>query len=230
LEQRPDVRHSEFFQYERNEITFRLNRFFTKELQRAQQDQEEFVPLLEEASFGMTFEAQSSPHLILNVGGRQVKIRGRIDRIDVAASTLDSAEPRVRIIDYKSGSSPITKDDAYQGRNIQLPLYALAVERSILPGSKVVSGAYLSVSSGDFIGRLAFDPSQSSSRSGSDDAALLNLTVQHVENFVTGIESGDFSVAPNTRTLCARCPHRPVCRVKELPESVVMKPRNVRED
>jgi ATP-dependent helicase/DNAse subunit B len=51
-----------------------------------------------------------------------VLIRGRIDRIDLAD------EGRIaRVVDYKSGSSPIRVTDAEEGCNMQLPVYAMAV-------------------------------------------------------------------------------------------------------
>lgn len=220
LEQKEDVRRSEFYEYDRNEILFRLNRFFAREQIRAQLDQEQFTPVLLEAAFGMDFEPQSAPALVINGGKRQIKVRGRIDRIDVSAATMNSDARRVRIIDYKSGSSPISKNDAFSGRNIQLPLYALAVERSIMPGSKVISGMYLSVSSGEPSGRLSFAPAEANDVTRSDESNnLFAIVEQHVGDTVNGIACGDFSVRPNIRSICIRCPHRQVCRIKELPDS-----------
>jgi ATP-dependent helicase/DNAse subunit B len=146
----------------------------------------------------------------------------------------------VRVIDYKAGSTPITRDDAFRGRNIQLPLYALAVERSIMPGSKVVSGQYLSVSSGEPSGRLSFEPEvpAGSSSPGGETAGSLGarasrplrealeqldlkkVAEEHVRNFVHGIESGDYSVRPNGKSVCKSCIHRPICRVGELAETL----------
>ncbi len=71
----------------------------------------------------------------VDIGG--LKIRGRIDRIDV-----DPAGTCLFVLDYKSGTVP---DSSSLGtkRALQLPLYlmALAAER---PTAQVIGGAYLS--------------------------------------------------------------------------------------
>jgi len=218
LQQRPDVRHGEFWQFDRNEIIFRLNRFFVKEWQRAVADQEQFVPTMLEASFGR-LDAQPHPQLMIKLrNGKEILVRGRIDRVDVAAHTIGSASPRVRLVDYKAGAAAISRDDAMSGRNIQLPLYALAVERAIMPGSKVASAMYLSVSSGEPSGRLNFEPSAGEQRD-EQNINLIDVVEQHVKNFVAGIESGDFTVRPNGTAVCSKCDHRAVCRIKELQHS-----------
>jgi ATP-dependent helicase/nuclease subunit B len=215
LQQRPDVRHGEFWQFDRNEIIFRLNRFFLKEWQRAVADQEQFLPTMLEAGFGR-LDAQPHPQLSVKLrNGKEIMIRGRIDRVDVAAHTIGSSSPKVRLIDYKSGSAAISRDDALSGRNIQLPLYALAVERAIMPGSKVASAMYLSVSSGEPSGRLSFE-SSAGDQQDDDSVNLIEVVEQHVRNFVGGIESGDFTVQPNGSAVCGKCNHRAVCRIREL--------------
>jgi hypothetical protein len=102
LEQRSDMRHGEFWRYERNEIAFRLRRFFHKELKRARQEREQFVPTLTETSFGLG----ELSHGLLRIRdeNRDLLVRGRIDRVDVAAgsqvplacasSTTRRAQPR----------------------------------------------------------------------------------------------------------------------------------------
>lgn len=66
--------------------------------------------------------------------GKVVKLRGKIDRIDIA----DTKDGRyVRIIDYKSSSKSIDISDIYNGLNIQLISYLDAVtqkEDNIIPG------------------------------------------------------------------------------------------------
>jgi hypothetical protein len=69
--------------------------------------------------------------LILRAGGVEVRISGRIDRVDVAE--LAGGEVGFWVIDYKTG-----KGEHYTGRAIaefqrlQLTLYALAVEEVLL--------------------------------------------------------------------------------------------------
>ena len=63
--------------------------------------------------------------LEIGEGERTIRLRGRIDRIDVAETPEGS---RFRVIDYKSGSVP-SSTDVKHGEMLQLPLYAMAVER-----------------------------------------------------------------------------------------------------
>jgi hypothetical protein len=53
-----------------------------------------------------------------------------------------------------------------------------------------------------------------------DSVNFTELAQQHIKNFVDGIESGDFSVRPNHRSVCAKCDHQTICRIKELPDVV----------
>jgi ATP-dependent helicase/nuclease subunit B len=213
LESRKDVKQGEFWQYERQEIEFRLRRFIHREWQRAIRDKEGFRPYLLEAGFGLS-EQSSAPPLVIEHKGRNILIRGRVDRIDIADS--QDGVVRARIVDYKSGSSAISKEDAVKGRNIQLPLYAMAVEQAILPGSDVVAAAYLSVSSGEPIGQLALGSAEKTkSRDGEPAPPMFQIVERQVKATVDGIECGDFSVRPNGGAVCKKCPHSSVCRVSE---------------
>lgn len=214
LETRREIRRSEFWHYQKNEIKFRLQRFFDYEVTSAQTDPDKFLPTLVEANFGFD-NPESYPPLLVKHGDKQIAIRGKIDRIDVAENLQDY--PRIRVVDYKKGSSPITDADVVEGRNIQLPLYALAVEQAILPGSKVIEGKYLSVQAAGPIGSHFFD-GRKKPRSRTEDTPInfLQVTEDHVRRIVDGISDGNFSVAPNSKSICANCDHRTICRIKEM--------------
>ena len=205
-------RQSEFWHFEKLEVRFRLRRFLSKEIQRAEKDKHQFAPRLLEASFGSTRDPNSFEPLVIKDGARDIGIVGIIDRIDL--SSTDSGAPLIRLVDYKKGSSLISADEAYKGRNLQLALYALAVERAILPKAKVVEGVYLSVSSGAPIGKLKFGIWEKSD--DPEKPKVLDRTEQYVREYVHGIEKGNFAVEPNGLDLCKRCRHKPVCRISEL--------------
>jgi ATP-dependent helicase/DNAse subunit B len=215
LETKREIRRSEFWHYQKNELKFRLQRFFEFELTSASTDPDKFAPTLVEANFGFDND-ESYPPLLIPNGGKPIAIRGKIDRIDVAENLEEY--PRIRVIDYKKGSSPISDADVLEGRNIQLPLYALAVEQSILPGAKVVEAKYLSVQSASAIGNHYFDGRKKRRSALGDDTPvnLLHVTEQHVKRIVAGISEGDFSVAPTTKAICSTCDHRTICRIKEM--------------
>lgn len=206
-------RPSEFWQFEQLEVRFRLKRFLRKEIQRAQKDKYQFVPKLLEASFGMDREREAESYDLLTIksGDKNIAIGGRIDRIDISAG--NGSGPMVRLVDYKKGSSLITADEAYKGRNLQLALYALAVEKSIMPSAHVVEGVYLSVSSGSPTGKLRFGAWE---KTDEDKPKLFAQTETYVKQFVHGIGKGNFTVEPNGLDLCKRCRHKSVCRITEL--------------
>jgi RecB family exonuclease len=88
------------------------------------------IPHRFEVSFGKEDADGAYPHLEIGRGARAVRLQGKIDRIDI----VEGPEGRgFRVIDYKSGHGP-SANDVRQARLLQLPLYAMAVERIILAG------------------------------------------------------------------------------------------------
>lgn len=73
-------------------------------------------------------QAKGFPALEIGQGPAAVKLQGKIDRIDLVRSPGHSA---FRVIDYKSGATP-SKKDVKSAAYVQLPLYAMAVERLVL--------------------------------------------------------------------------------------------------
>jgi ATP-dependent helicase/nuclease subunit B len=217
LEEHPQFRQDEFWQYRCQEIKFRLRRFVLEERARAFKDTEDFNPLLTEASFGFE-EEDSAPPLKIKTATREIAIRGRVDRVDIAAGSEASNNPRLRVVDYKTGSAAISKNDAKSGRNLQLPLYVLAVENAIVPKGKVVKAEYLSVAAAKLIGKLEFEEKTPSR--GGEPIDWLAQTVYNVSTFVDRIDKGDFAVRPNGLKVCQSCDHKTICRIGELPRAV----------
>jgi len=209
LEKEPWFRPNEFWQQEKNALAFRLNNFFMSELNRFVSEAGQYQPLITEAVFGP--ENQYQP-LILVRDNKEIKIRGKIDRIDIESNSFGSNK-KLRLIDYKSGSSSINRDDFESGRNMQLPIYALAAQKSILPGSKTANYKYLSINTGKVLSSKIRD------ESGVQDD--LNILEERIFEFVENIEKGDFSVKPSNDKVCLNCIHKKVCRVKEFPKAAV---------
>jgi ATP-dependent helicase/DNAse subunit B len=90
----------------------------------------EHTPLKQELAFGL----QEHPPLVIQEQEQALSLRGYIDRVDRAP------DGRLRIIDYKAGSTPISARDLKEGHRLQLPLYALAAEQAL--GAEVASGFY----------------------------------------------------------------------------------------
>ncbi len=79
-----------------------------------------------EFSFGDE-EHRDGPALVLGEGDEQVRLQGMIDRIDMIRHPSGLL---FRVIDYKTGSVPSRKK-LEEGLALQLPLYAMAVERAL---------------------------------------------------------------------------------------------------
>ena len=212
LESESRVKDNEFWHYLKIEMEFRLNRFLEHELERESKAKIKFVPYRVEAPFGISTDSgPHSPALVIADGDTKVAIRGFIDRIDIEQGTeADSgSRPRLRVVDYKAGSSYISAAEAVAGRNLQMPIYMLAAEECVLKGGKPVEGVYLSVSSGKSIGRVDFGDS--------DKRIAVEEAVRgHAVDFVRSIKRGDFSVAPNGSSVCDSCRHSQVCRISEV--------------
>jgi len=92
-----------------------------------------------EASFG--YEGGMPPIVLVLSDGREVTLRGRIDRID----RYDSAESvYLRVIDYKSAQQTLEAARTWWGLQLQLLLY-LDVCTSALPGAKPAGAFYFYV-------------------------------------------------------------------------------------
>ena len=87
-----------------------------------------------EAAFGMN----GQPFLEIEVEGEPLRFRGLIDRID------RNRNGNLRIIDYKIGGSHFSTDDFYDGRRVQLFLYALAAADALKIG-RVEEGFYWAI-------------------------------------------------------------------------------------
>ena len=211
FDERPDFHKDEFWNYRYQEIIFRLKRLLRAERVKAMEGGEVFTPRLVEVSFGFE-EKASYPALKIVQGDTEVLIQGRVDRIDLAAGCELDSSARVRVVDYKSGSTSSSLDDALSGRNLQLPLYVLAVENAILPKSKVIEAEYLSVRTAMAVGKFEFEKAAADH----NVQRLMGNTRTNVVNFVSGIKKGEFNVKPSHPKVCEKCDHRTVCRISEL--------------
>lgn len=138
------------------------------------------------AEFECRFGIEGAPFLEIPVDGQPVRLRGLIDRVD------RDRHGNLRVIDYKSGGSHLTAQDLIEGRRLQLPLYALAVEQALGIG-KVTEGLYWKLFAQE-PGSLRLSRFDSDLGQGPD--AAYDLAVQHVERLVSGIRGGAFAPQP----------------------------------
>jgi ATP-dependent helicase/DNAse subunit B len=154
-----------------------------------------------EVSFGMPEGRTDEPHhpdpLSVDLGGgRVLRVRGRIDRIDLRE------DGSLAVRDYKTGRAPRDDTQVFKGgRQLQIPFYVLAA-RQIFPGRRVEL-AFLDYVDG---GRpVAFDPVESA---GESFLALLRT--------LTGaIAAGRFV---QEHTACRFCDFKAACGPQPLLE------------
>lgn len=206
LEARGDFQAGPYWEQEKKELYFRLNRFIEREFARLSDSAFDYKPSMFEANFGTRAPDSFPALLIKRTNGKAIILSGSIDRVDLLVD--ENGKKKVRIVDYKSGSRAIPVKEAERGRNLQLPIYALAVEQAILPGSSVIEADYMSISAAKSVGHMQFESEK--------HEHLKAHANELIQEYVARAENGVFSVAPNGREVCKDCLHSSVCRVAEL--------------
>jgi ATP-dependent helicase/DNAse subunit B len=143
--------------------------------------------------------------LEITVDGIHVRIGGTIDRIDVA--TLPDGLG-FWVIDYKSGRATSYSGAAVARlERLQLPLYALAVERVLFKGQRArpLGLAYW----------LVTDTGPKSVLKKVDWTKFRDQLERWVTAVVAQLRSGAFPLAPRSKDCTATCRHGPVCRIAQ---------------
>ncbi len=153
--------------------------------------------------------------LIISVEAVEVRISGRIDRVDLVE--LDDGTG-FWVIDYKTGrSSHYTGRDLERYQRLQLTLYALAVEGVLLAGrnARPLGLAYWLVTEN---GPKVVLPGRSASQ-WLDDAkrwpAIREQLRLWVATLVGHIRRGAFPLAPRLEQCMQTCPYGQVCRITQ---------------
>ena len=188
----PDV----WWKYEKPLIENAMESWLDAEL--ASQQKLTIVPAFFEWGFGLKSRTGCDPAsvanpLILGPAGREVRLQGKIDRID-------KTDNGVRVVDYKTGRAPARKQ-VEQGLRLQIPVYMMAVAN--LLGAADISGEYLPV--GHPFSSVVLPDKKCSLQD------LFDATAHYVSEYVAGIRSGAF--APNPAAACPDyCTARNFCR------------------
>ena len=173
------------------------------------------LPQRFEADFGVPGETVTEP-LVISVGGIDVRIGGRIDRVDVTAL---EGTVGYWVIDYKTGRA--TNYQAAQVERfekLQLPLYALAVERVLLKGrpARPLGLAYWLVTDS---GHKPMLPTNRSIHAWLADPGKWERFRTQLEEWVSSlvkhIRAGDFPLSPRSDSCTDTCSFGPVCRIAQ---------------
>jgi ATP-dependent helicase/DNAse subunit B len=175
------------------------------------------VPLPEylEKGFGMADSDGEAPPLVIADGDVEVRLGGRIDRVDLAET---DAGTFFWIVDYKTGRSANYSSASLKTfARLQLTLYALAAERVLLAGrgARPLGLAYWLVTDN---GPKVVLPARSPHawfRSADEWAKVCRLLEGLVVELVRHIRAGDFPLAPRSDTCTETCPYSQVCRITQ---------------
>ena len=161
-----------------------------------QKRQRGWKPLALERAFGMRGE----PPLALQLEGREVFLRGIVDRID------QDADGYLCVIDYKTGSASQDARALDEGIRLQLPLYAMAVAGMGFEG-EAREGFYWSIPQARR-GSLMLSKYKPDipELEGIESAGAFDAARVHIARTLSGIQQGRFPPKPPQRGCPSYCP------------------------
>jgi putative RecB family exonuclease len=130
-----------------------------------------------------------------------LSLRGYIDRVDRAP------DGRLRIIDYKAGSTPISTRDLADGHRLQLPLYALAAQEALQ--TPVVGGFYWHIGSARPSSLRLEKYAPDGGKQGV--AGAIETAVDYAMANVAAVRAGQFMPAPPEGGCPSFCPAMSFC-------------------
>lgn len=169
-----------------------------------------------------SFGGRDVPPLQIGQDRDMIRIRGRIDRIDI-----DEKNKRFLIIDYKTGGKSPTGNQIRSGEALQLPLYILAVKNLLLPDYEPIGGIYYQLSdmtmkdgllhADRYLDSLAetyeIGPRSSSLVPSSKWDETFDTIQDRVRSVVSEIHKAEFASTPDhCHDYCA---YRDICRIRE---------------
>ncbi|MCK4601572.1 MAG: PD-(D/E)XK nuclease family protein, partial [Phycisphaerae bacterium] len=162
---------------------------------------------MEEGEVKMADPASRSEPVVLETPAGPIRLRGKIDRVD-SVRFEDAAG--LMVVDYKTGSLPDSAD-IREGRNLQLPLYAEAVERLLKAAS--VGGAFHRIGPRNQNGQRFFAIGKKFGRqqlSAEQFNQARQEVLARVGQFISNMRRGRFDLAP-THECPGYCPYRQIC-------------------
>lgn len=154
----------------------------------------------------VTFGDDGRDFMTLDLSGDAgpMRVRGKIDRIDRVG---DSAV----VIDYKTGSTKIGREELLAGRNFQMMLYLLAAETLLARDpdgpATVAGGAFWHIGSRELIGTLELDDA---------GREAMSAGMEHLARYLLLARGGDFTTEANKLEdgKCSRyCEFSTLCRI-----------------
>ncbi|MDD1718798.1 MAG: PD-(D/E)XK nuclease family protein, partial [Methanoregulaceae archaeon] len=169
-----------------------------------------------EFSFGMGKEESDDPasvaeavELVSQDGSERVRIRGRIDRIDL------SPDGSFLIYDYKTGAQHPKYRDIEGGKALQLPLYLLAFES--VSGNRGVAAGYYRIRKEVESRMVLCDEAgkcliMSRTKASPDFAGVIGRSRDYALDYIRRIRKGEFPLPHEEECPNAYCGFRRICR------------------
>ena len=185
-----------------------LKDYIKSDIDRLKNNRERSLPIDFELEFGKNGD------FIINTEERDIKLTGKIDRIDKILN-----EDKYVLIDYKSGSSGIYGIDSMkEGISLQLPIYMLSQEER-----NIVLAMYGEIKNSKFAWKIGLKDQTSIIAKNNKGAIsteerdeLMTDVREHISHIVEAISQGDFSVNP--KECSSYCPYQGICRYDHLME------------
>jgi RecB family exonuclease len=153
----------------------------------------------------------------LEIGGEEIQISGRIDRIDVGSA---GRQKFFNVIDYKSGQRPPHNLDKIEsGERLQPALYAMAAEALLFGkgGAVPLWAGYWSMQQGVTTQeKYSLHCSDQSGKLTETWETLKPKVIARIAEIVHAARRGDFPVASNDPHCTRSCDFRTVCRVAQV--------------
>jgi ATP-dependent helicase/DNAse subunit B len=189
---------------------------------------EPLTPKRLEASFGTPHpnappeeSAQRFPPLIFGSGDDEVRVTGRIDRLDVGR--LEDGQVVFNVVDYKTGKKESHKpEEVAAGRELQLALYTLAVQKLEIVGTGAIPWqfGYWKVRGDGFAPAIKGGRRKKDSGIERLDEAVWESLTETLHDIIprlaAGIRRGDFPVASEDPDCAGYCPYGTVCRINQI--------------
>jgi ATP-dependent helicase/nuclease subunit B len=195
-------------------------------LKTEKENDENFIPEFFEVVFGsLPYGRQNYQRKILlkELKAGNVKIRGKIDRIDI-----NEKENSYEVIDYKLGGKKPKKDELDEGLSLQLPLYMYAakelikaqLDKDLEPDiPKIYSLKFRERQFGKFPVNIGSRKNSSAEEKKQLVDSLIQECLESVEKFVNEISLGKFNLTTlkdRESKVCGYCSFKSICRIQEV--------------
>jgi ATP-dependent helicase/nuclease subunit B len=199
------------------------NSILYKFLLAEQENNDGFIPKFFEVGFGnIKSENSNKDNLTVDISTGSVKVRGKIDRIDI-----NQDENSFNVIDYKLGGKKPSAAELMNGISLQLPLYMFAAKEIIKAqlqkdytpaGAGIFSLKYKEEDFGKFLVKIS-DKKLPIEEGSSLAGELIKICLTAIEKYVHDINEGKFNLSvlsDRENIVCRFCGFRPVCRIQEI--------------